>query len=291
MHPMKSDVNSPIKGTQSLLLASFRHVMMPFVRLLLRHGVTYTLLLEELKRVYVQVADSEFQIGSKKQTDSRINVLTGVHRKDVHRLRNELDVVKPPKANFSAQLIAHWIGNPLFIDVDGNPKILPRSSSHANEASFDGLVASISKDIRARPVFDEWLHTGVMTLLENQMLRLNTASFIPQENFEDMLFFLRLNVHDHLAATVHNLQSDASKMLEKCVHYEGLTAHQVDELHAYVKQKGNELINLTNRKAIQLQEAAKSSHEQKYRMNAGVYFYHEPRQTDKQNHDDESSSV
>ena len=286
---MKSDVNSPIKGTQSLLLASFRRVMMPFVRLLLRHGVTYTLLLEELKRVYVQVADSEFQMGPKKQTDSRINVLTGVHRKDVHRLRNELDVVKPPKANFSAQLIAHWIGNPLFIDAEGNPKIIPRSSTHLDEASFDGLVASISKDIRAKPVFDEWLRTGVMTLLENQMLKLNTESFIPQENFEDQLFFLGLNIHDHLAATVHNLQSDASKMLERCVYYDGLTADQVDELHTYVRQKGSELINLTNRKAIKLQEAAKSSNEKKYRMNAGVYFYNEPRQGDLQKHDDESS--
>lgn len=289
MYHMKSDVNSPIKGTQSLLLASFRHVMRPFVRLLLRHGVTYTLLLEELKRVYVQIADSEFQIGSKKQTDSRINVLTGVHRKDVHRLRNELNVVKPPKANFSAQIIAHWIGSPLFIDADGNPKIIPRSSSQDNEPSFDGLVASVSKDIRSKSVFDEWLRTGIMTQLDNQMLKLNTESFIPQENFEDQLFFLGLNVHDHLAATVHNLQSDASKMMERCVYYDGLTLDQVDELHAYVRQKGSELINLTNRKAIKLQESAKSSNEAKYRMNAGVYFYNEPRQTDIQNHDDESS--
>lgn len=257
--------------------------------MLLRHGVTYTLLLEELKRVYVQIAESEFQMGIKKQTDSRINVLTGVHRKDVHRLRNELDVVKPPKANFSAQLIAHWIGNAQFIDAEGNPKIIPRSSSQANEPSFDGLVASVSKDIRSKSVFDEWLRTGIITLLDNQMLKLNTESFIPQENFEDQMFFLGLNVHDHLAATVHNLQSDASKMMERCVYYDGLTRDQIDELHIYVRQKGAELINLTNRKAIKLQEAAKLSNEQKYRMNAGVYFYYEPRQTNLKNHNDETS--
>ena len=291
MHNMKSDVNSPIKGTHSLLLASFRHVMKPFVRLLLRHGVTYTLLLEELKRIYVQIAEAEFQIGDKKQTDSRINVLTGVHRKDVHRLRSEVDIVKPPKANFSAQLIAHWIGNPLFIDVDGNPKIIPRTSNNPDKASFDGLVASVSKDIRAKSVFDEWLRTGVITLLDNQMLQLNTESFIPQDNFEDKLFFLGLNVHDHLAATVHNLQSDSSKMLERCVYYDGLTLDQVDELHNFVRQQGSDLISLTNKKAILLQEAAKSSHEKKYRMNTGVYFYHEPVQSNIQDHDDESSSV
>ena len=66
---------------QGLLLGTLRKVLKPCVRLLLTHGITYTQMLEELKRVFVQVADEEFVINGKRQTDSRITLLTGVHRK------------------------------------------------------------------------------------------------------------------------------------------------------------------------------------------------------------------
>jgi len=37
----------------------------------------------------VDVAVKEFPVDGKPQTDSRVTLLTGVHRKDVKRLRNE----------------------------------------------------------------------------------------------------------------------------------------------------------------------------------------------------------
>ncbi len=73
------------------LLNALRHVMRPLVRLMLRKGVTYLVFADLLKEVFVEVADREFRLGDKASTDSRISLLTGVHRKDVRRLRNTSD--------------------------------------------------------------------------------------------------------------------------------------------------------------------------------------------------------
>lgn len=277
---MKTD--SPEFNQQSLLLNTLRHVLKPFVRLLLAHGITYTVLLEELKRIFVQVADEEFIIDGKRQTDSRITLITGVHRKDVHRIREEKNIETSPKSSLGAQIIAQWTGNPDFLDADGQPKILSRLQSEDDKTSFDTLVASVSKDFRARPVFDEWLQSGIISLVEDKKIKLNTEAFIPKQDLEGQLFFLRMNIHDHLAATVHNVSSAEEKMMERCVYYDNLTQAQAEQLHSLVKQQGMKLLKNVNQTAqtLKSQENAtiNGDHQTKFRINSGVYFYFEPTQ-------------
>ena len=71
------------------MLSALRRVMRPLVRLMLRKGVTYTMFADLLKEVFVDVAHREFRLDGTVPTDSRISLLTGVHRKDVRRLRSE----------------------------------------------------------------------------------------------------------------------------------------------------------------------------------------------------------
>lgn len=71
------------------MLSALRRVMRPLVRLMLRKGVTYTMFADLLKEVFVDVAHREFRLDGTVPTDSRVSLLTGVHRKDVRRLRSE----------------------------------------------------------------------------------------------------------------------------------------------------------------------------------------------------------
>ena len=68
---------------------------------------------ELLRRVYVDVAVKGFAVAGKPQTNSRITLLTGVHRKDVKRLRAEPRVAldAPRLASLSSQLIARARSN------------------------------------------------------------------------------------------------------------------------------------------------------------------------------------
>jgi len=81
--------NPDTSGTvpQSPVFAAIRHMLRPLVRLLLLHGISFTIFCELVKTAYVKVADAEFRLDAKPQTDSRISLLTGIHRREVNRLR------------------------------------------------------------------------------------------------------------------------------------------------------------------------------------------------------------
>jgi Family of unknown function (DUF6502) len=253
----------------------------PLVRLMLSQGINYTMVLEDLKRVFVSVAEDEFKIEGKEQTNSRITLLTGVHRKDVQRIRDEQNDVHEPPFSLSAQIFGLWLGDSKYLDESGQPRALPRLASKG-VISFESLVASVSKDFRARPVLDEWLRLGFVSLDYNDHVRLNVQAFIPNQDLEYKLSFLAMNVHDHMSAAVSNLNSKNEPMLERCVYYDGLTAANVELLHDLARQNGMNAIKALNRRAAAL-KAAQTEHSKvarresdkaDQRMNFGVYFYH-----------------
>jgi hypothetical protein len=269
------------RRSRNLLLIAMARILKPLVRLLLEYDIKYTMVLEELKRVYVTVADEEFKLANGEQTDSRITLLTGVHRKDVKRIRSEesgLIAKEPRRLSLTSQLIALWLRNPEHLDNEGNPIPLPKLISAGGDHSFEALVAKISKDIRARPVLDEWLNLGLVTLDENDYVHLNMQAFIPSQNLEEKLFYLSMNVHDHLATAVNNIQPNNTPFLERCIYYYNLTGENIDTLHTAARELGMESLTKLNRLAMDLKAAQKadttiSKDQVLKRMNFGMYFH------------------
>lgn len=270
---IEASSDNPIKKQ---VLTALQHVLKPLIRLALSQGVNYPMLLETLKTVFVQVAEEDFKLAQREQTDSRISLLTGLHRKDVRRLRNQPeDSEKPPSlATLGSQLVGLWISHADFIDANGKPKALPRLASVGGNISFERLVAQVSKDIRARPVLDEWLRVGVVHIDENDCVCLNTEAFVPSAGFEEKLFFFEQNIHDHLAATAHNLMNLTPTMLERCVYYDGLTPAAIDELKALAEDQGMIALKAVNARAIELHENSRSTLDADQRFNFAMYFYH-----------------
>ena len=188
------------------LLSALQHVMRPVVRLMLKKGVTYTSFANLLKQVFVDVAEHEFRLDDKPPTDSRISLLTGVHRKDVRRLRakaSEDESSLPEVISFGAHLVSVWLNNPPFCERPGRPLPLARLASTGGAGSFDALVAQVSTDIRARVVLDEWLRLGVVRLDEQDRVHLQALAFIPQRGFDEKIAYFRHNLHDHACAAAH----------------------------------------------------------------------------------------
>ena len=266
---------------QITLHNTLRKVLRPLVRLMLSQGINYTMVLEDLKSVFVSVAEEEFQIEGKLQTNSRITLLTGVHRKDVQRIRDEGGSEQEPPYSLSAQIFGLWLGDAKYLDEIGQPIPLPRLASKG-AVSFESLVASVSKDFRSRPVLDEWLRLGFVSIDYNDCVRLNVQAFIPNQDLEYKLSFLAMNVHDHMSAAVSNLSNQNEPMLERCVYYDGLTAANVEILHDLARQNGMNTIKTLNRHAAALKAAQadsgkvarRESDKANQRMNFGVYFYH-----------------
>jgi uncharacterized protein DUF6502 len=261
------------------LLSALRHLLRPLVRLLTAQGVTFPMLADVLKQTYVDVAVRDFGLEGEAPTDSRVTLLTGVHRKDVKRLRQQRTdegQAMPETVALGAQLAAAWTTRKELRDRKGRPRPLARFASQGGARSFEGLVASISKDIRARSLLDEWLRLGVVEIDAEDRVRLRTAAFVPSRGFEEKAFYLGHNLHDHAAAAAHNLEGEGPPFLERSVHYKGLDAAAVAKLAALAEKHGMEALQSVYRRAKECEARERKSEAAKQRITFGVYFYSEP---------------
>lgn len=263
-----------MKSRQSILLSAVRKVLRPLVRLCLGNGVTYPMLLEELKQVFVKVAESEFPLDGKPQTDSRITLLTGVHRKDVHRIRTEVMSTPVVKPNLSSQVIAQWLAGKGFQDANGFPRRLHKTIADGGELSFEALVARVSKDIRSKPLLDEWLRLGAVRIDEDGAIELVSQAFVPKGDFEQTAAFLATNVHDHLAAAVDNISKEKPVFFERAAFSDGLSEQQLAALQEFIATEGMAFLRRVNEENIRYSQDPQVG--VGYRVNTGVYFYAEP---------------
>ena len=274
-----SDQNGQFKQGQppAVLTRAVRKLLRPLVRLLVARGITYPALIQMLKSLYIEVADRDFALDNKRQTDSRINLLTGIHRKDVKRLRQELgneDTSIPAAVSLGARLVAHWTGMDKYLDDDRHPRPLPRQTSQDSEISFEELVASVNKDIRPRVVLDEWLNLGIVRLDDNDRVCLNIEAFVPEQGFDELAYYFGRNLHDHIAAAAHNLSGLTPRQLERSVYYAGLSSASVKKLNIIAENEGMKALQAVNRSALQLQKDDATNPDARQRINFGMYFHH-----------------
>jgi Family of unknown function (DUF6502) len=261
------------------LVQALRSVLRPLVRVMLAQGITFAYVAELLKSLMVEVADQNFRLDGKPPTDSRVSLLSGVHRKDVNRLRNAesiADTKMPSIVSLGAQLAAQWLGNPLYLDERSQPKALPRYVSEGGPASFEGLVMGVNSDIRSRVVLDEWLRLGVAHLDEERRVCLNTQAFVPAKGFDEKAFYFGHNLHDHAAAAAHNLLGEEPPFMERSVHYSGLSAQSVEQLAAQSKELGMQALLAVNKTAMEREKLDAVGEAPRQRMTFGIYFYAEP---------------
>ncbi|MEJ8835312.1 DUF6502 family protein [Ramlibacter sp. AN1133] len=260
------------------LIQALRHALRPLVKVMLARGMTFTYASELLKSLFVEVADRDFRLEGKVPTDSRVSLVSGVHRKEVSRLRAVLESgeeVVPEVISLGAQVVAQWMGAPPYVDDKGRPRPLARFASEGAELSFEALVARVNRDIRPRVVLDEWLRLGVVDIDEDGRVRLHAGAFVPSKGFEEMSFYFGHNVHDHAAAAAHNLLGGEPPFMERSVHYDGLSANAVEQLARQAGTLGMEALVAVNKSALSLAKRGGTTSLPRQRMTFGVYFYAE----------------
>lgn len=283
-------LQTPSTAPPAALVLALRRVLRPLVKLMLSRGVTYPYLADLLKALFVEVADKDFRIDGKSPTDSRVSLVSGVHRKEVNRLRQEMETGSDLQAassvvSLGAQLVAVWLGSKQYLDENKQPKPLARFASDGGDMSFESLVANVNSDIRSRVVLDEWLRLGVVHIDAHKRVCLNVQAFVPAKGFDEKAFYFGHNLHDHIAAAAHNLLGAGPAFLERSVYYDALSAQSITELAAQSEQLGMKALLAINQRAIAFEKtdaqvAADSENTAntppQQRMTFGIYFYTEP---------------
>jgi uncharacterized protein DUF6502 len=259
----------------STVLTAVDRVLEPLSRLLLDHGVALPVMVERLKNAYLRVADAQFGGRDGALSDSRVSVLTGVHRKDVRRLRRAApeEGRAPRSISIGGQIIVRWTGRPEYLDARKRPLPLPRLRRDGRSRSFEALAESVSTDVGPRAILDELVRLGIVHIDAEDRVRLNRGAFVPQAGFEEKAYYLAKNIHDHLAAAAHNLRGDSPPHLERSVHYVRLSEASVERLRELAERAGMRSLNEMNRAAQSLKGRDERKGQAGRRMTFGVYFY------------------
>jgi len=270
----------PLPTPPRALLAASRRLLRPLMRLMIRNGITFPVLADVLRHLFVEIAVTDILTQPKARTDSRISLLTGVHRKEIRRYREVPPdpMAAPEVVTIASQIIARWLGAPPFVDDTGQPKPLPRvAEAGSADPSFDSLVCTVTTDIRSRAVLDDWLGQGLVSLDTADRVVLDVEAFIPRPGGEEQLFYFARNLHDHMAAAVVNISArHGARFLDRSVHYDALTREQVRELRAYARRAAVQVLLDVNRKALELvgNDRVPDSQPQ-HRVNFGVFVFGE----------------
>jgi len=260
------------------LVSALTKLLKPLVRLMIHFQVTYPFIAQLLKSIYLQVATESFPVEGKRLTDSRLSLITGVHRKDVRRLRYEDDplvATESKPGSLSAQVIASWLSFPEYSDEDGNAKPLHRLATNG-EPSFESLVEEVSKqDLRSRSLLDEWMRKKIVSIDDDGLVHLEKEAFLPSEDFDAKAYFFGHNVHDHIAASTHNLMGNTPSYFDRSVYYNNLRPESIKALQQLSEQQAMKVIKEINRKARSFQRKDSGKKEAELRFRFGSYFYSE----------------
>jgi hypothetical protein len=248
-----------------------RRILRPLVRALIAQGVTAPAFYRIVKQTYVEVAAQDL---GDRATDSRINVTTGVHRRDVKEFRaldDGQDDSIAQKVSILATVIGRWMSEPAY-KGDTGPIPLPRTADEG--PSFDGLVRSVSRDIRPRTVLDELIRQNIVEMHED-VVHLLVMGFVGPADMDQKLHFFARNLGDHMQAAVDNLLDDAPPHLERAVFYNNLSAASIAAIEAQARRIGLEALEQINSIAAAHQSEDRTANAASHRFRFGVFFFKE----------------
>jgi hypothetical protein len=257
-------------------------LLAPIAQLLIGHGLQFGAVTDLLKKAMVDAAVANFGIAERNVTDSRIAVLTGVHRKDVRRLRDEpvqksVADAAAPLMSISAQVVARWISDANYLTSSNQARALARTPRHAKpgEPDFTSLVAQISQDVGARAVLDELERLGIVQIVSATQVALQTNAFVPQEGVNEAFHFLASNVSDHLATAVHNLHPERATraMLEQSAYSQNLSHEDATELEQTARILWATALQQFLQKATAAEQRSSKKTNATQRVRFGVYFH------------------
>ncbi len=263
------------------LLASFKPVMRPLIKILVRNGVSYGEFAELLKTIFVDAAKDVLQLADSRQSVARLAITTGLTRPEVSRLLEQTEAEAEAlvgRLSRVGRLLAGWHQDSEFTGPYGIPYEVPFDGPPGRR-SFCELVRRYTGDVPAQEMLDELKRIGVVLDLGNGFHRVLSRSYIP--NAADPAKFHAMSVaFTDLAKTLdQNLRPDEDhKLFERRVWApNGVTSSDALEFDNIVKDRGQQFLEslddwLTDRET----KASKREQEPKVRLGVAMYMFVRP---------------
>jgi hypothetical protein len=231
------------QSKHQILAAAVARILKPLIRILLRSGISYGTFADIAKRQFIDVAQKEFSIEGRKQSVSRVSVITGLTRKEVRRivgLNQPEDIRNQDRYNRASRVVAGWRRDKDFLDQEGKPMLLQVSGT---PNSFQELVKRYSGDIPYRAVLDELEADGSVKSLDENQIKLTHRAYLPKTD-ESMKFHILGVDTGFLIDTInHNLKGkDQPPRFQRKVLYDNLPEEALPEFRRLSSVSAQDLL-------------------------------------------------
>ncbi|WP_020405108.1 DUF6502 family protein [Hahella ganghwensis] len=265
---------------QAIYSAVYR-MLRPLVLTLLKQGVSYAEFSDLARRAYIDAATEDLALPDRKQSVSRVSVLTGINRKEIARLQKEPNPAETGQAadvNRAYRVVNGWLQDSTF-QKNGEPIPL---HIEGESPSFSELVRRYSGDVPWRAVLDELLRLEQVEKQDNKV-QLLTQGYIPQEDLEEKFRIMGRAAADIMATFDHNLShTPPDTRVQRTVAYTNLSEDVMDIIRQRSKEETEKFLQNTNKWLSQVDskhtdnQDGEVSDTKQYRAGIGLYYFEEP---------------
>ena len=237
-------------GKQHRTERIFATILGSLSKILIKNNIPLGNAVELLKRSLVEAAAED-----ESTTDSLISLRTGVHRKDVKRLRSSIidGVSENSPIRGLAVVLATWSHTKPFVDDAGQRRILMRRG-RPGQPGFDDLIKASKIDLAAATVLQELETQALVKLHEDGGIELLSETFVAQSG-EAALKAFEATVTDHLRIATSNILAPPGdpRYFDQVLRYSHLSAESVEQLEAEARRLARAYLEHMNALAHRLQ--------------------------------------
>lgn len=252
-------------------------IFKPLVVLFLRNAIPFQTASDWLKRIYIDTAfdKKEFRINQdKKQTKTRVAVLTGLSRVEIDRV---LKIDKPlevteQKWNRATKVLSGWSSDTDFLDGENQPIKIPIYGN----LSFTSLVEKYSGGATMRSVLDELVNVESVEI-NNDIVSLIRHDYAQTPNKQKLLNLELFGVStgELLNTLIYNdrEEDNKKKRYQKLVFHRSVPNIHKQEIIKYINANTDELLIKIDNKLSLLSDNSKPS--ETSIVGLGAYYFEE----------------
>ena len=224
-----------MSGHQDADLYDFlRRALRPLARFCIRRGLKIQGLIESIKLALLDVAQEELQRAAEGKNISKLAVLTGLQRKDVHRLLAGKNA--PHEAgNIMINVIGAWQQSARFRTAKGKPRKL---EFEGTRSEFSELVFSVSKDLSPYTILFELERIGAIKK-KNGLVELVVDTYVPKKDAVKGLQYLAEDI-GHLVRGVEQNIFFKEKIPNHHVttHFDNIAIESIPKIKEWLLKEG-----------------------------------------------------
>lgn len=263
------------------LLAAFRYLLKPLVRLAVKNGASFPEFSQALKQAYVDVAARQMRASGKDPSEEGIALIANIQTTEVRQILQSAGDVN---VGFAAQegnplptVLSAWHTDVKYTGPYGVVRDLPfsRDDSEADDPNtFSQLAADYCPGVSAKELLDELIRTGCVQDVGNGHFRAIKRSYVPDPlSARSILLFARI-VHNICEAAEVNLREESvggKGLIERTVYtVHGITKQDLKAFDKFIRPRAQLFADDID---IWLSDRDKEGSTDSIRTGVGIYHY------------------